>query len=68
MNYDIAARAYALTLLVEAYLRDDTGLPSVRESDLARAIYALRSQIGAAGFEWRHEGGGFLLNVEPEAA
>lgn len=43
-----AERAMAFTLLVERYLRDDTGQPTVSESDVATAMYELRAHIAQA--------------------
>lgn len=41
--------AFGFTLLVERFVRDDTGRPSVIESELADAMYSLRSAIVSAG-------------------
>lgn len=45
---DTAEKAMAFTLLVERFLRDDTGQPGVSETELSAAMYELRSHIAAA--------------------
>ena len=45
---ETAEKAMAFTLLLERFLRDDTGMPGVSESELWDAMYDLRSHIAKA--------------------
>lgn len=45
---ETAAKAMEFTLLVEGFLRDDTGAEAVTEEMLTTAMYALRAHIAKA--------------------